>query len=288
MHEAPLPVQPYIAAWPLGTFLVCVITVAGLIAFLRHAARRSWLSFALGLTAAFLVFCFVIKGVRTVDSVPEIAQHIIARPVAQNVEPESTEVVSTDIVRPDIASSAEVNADSSAKASLPEWTQRNPIRDGERRIVVIKGGRFASEEEAELHALDQATIVATQEFRQLDPQGQATRLPIHRGIVVTTAIKKRFLEVREHDFGKSKGLMYQVWLQLELSPDLGDRIAAPWREAAVNARIRLLAGSGIWLTAVLGLIAFAFRWDSARQGRNRTAVFVTVVIVAAGSLLLIA
>ncbi len=285
MQEPPPQFQTSLAPWALLTIIGGIVVIAGLSSFLlKQTAVRSRLTFALGLLVAGPLCGAVLLGFMPVgvkvdsSSTTQLVQRVAAPP---------TSVVTQREV-PEDAASAEPKTDNSLKSPLPEWTQRNPIREGERRIVVISGGRFASEDEAELHALDQATIVVTQEYRQLDPQRQGTRLPMHRDLVVKTAIKKRFLETREHDFGKLKGLMYQVWLQLELSPDLGDQIAAPWREAAVEARIRLLAGIGIWLTAVMGLTAFAFRWDNARQGRNRMAVFATVVIVAAGSLLFIA
>ena len=284
MHEAPLPFQPDLAIWSLLTFIGGIIVIAGLVSLARQTAVRSRLPLALGLLAAgtlcgALLMGFMKVGV-SVDSssTPQLTQRAVATHVREMTQAEL----------PDANASAEYNTESTANSPLPEWTKRNSIRDGERRTVAINGGRFASEKEAELHAIDQATLLATQEFRQLDPQRHGRRLESHRDEVQRTAIKKRFLEVREHDFGKSKGLMYQVWLQLELSPDLGDRIASPWREAAVSARIRLLATSGIWLTAVMGLIAFAFRWDTARQGRNRKMLCVTVMIAAVGSLLLLA
>ena len=285
MQELARQFQTSLAPWALLTIIGGIVVIAGLSSFVvKQTAVRSRLPFAVGLLAAGILCGIVLLGFMSVGvSVDSSSRTQSAKRVAT---PPTPVVAQREV--PEDAASAEPKTDNSLKSPLPEWTQRNPIREGERRIVVISGGRFASEDEAELHALDQATIVVTQEYRQLDPQRQGTRLPMHRDLVVKTAIKKRFLETREHDFGKLKGLMYQVWLQLELSPDLGDQIAAPWREAAVNARIRLLAGIGIWLTAVMGLTAFAFRWDNARQGRNRTAVFATVVIVAAGSLLFIA
>lgn len=311
MHEAPLPFQPDLAAWSFIALLVLVTVVAGLIALLKQAVVRSqqpvtsFLLVAGILLGLALLGGLTLTGVKTTvvstpvsDSSSASFQRFdsaptIAIPTSVTSETKSDILISPDrepdgIIPPVASTVTTGKTESTAKPSLPEWTQQNTTRDGERKIVVIEGGRFASEEEADLHALDEATAVATKEFRHLDPRGQATRLPAHRDEIQRTAIKQRFLENREHDFGKSKGVMYQVWLQLELSPDLGNRIAAPWREAAVNARIRLLAGASIWLTAVMGLLAFAFRWDTARQGRNRTAIFATVLIVAAGSLMFIA
>jgi hypothetical protein len=153
--------------------------------------------------------------------------------------------------------------------------------------VVVKSGPWASVAEAELHAYDEAASVAAAEFWHLDPRGVGPRLAVHSSEVRQTN-PKRFDEVTETDFGKFTAPMHQVWLQVELSPQLGERFAEPWRQAAVEARMRLLAGGGIWLTAVTGLIAFALRLDAARQGQQRIAVCVVTVVLAVGGLLFVA
>ena len=288
MNSVPLQVQPNLALWSFGVFVVFMLVIFGVTAFVKHVFERPRLPALFAVMAAFLLFGAVLLlsglvGTRSPQMISPAQPAVLPQPDAPILFAEQPEAVPPVVVSPN-----EVSSDGSTKPQLPEWTTRNPVRDGQRRLVVLNGGRFASEEEAELHAFDQATLLATQEFRRLDPQGIGSRLEIHRDEIRRTAIKQRFLEVREHDFGKSKGLMYQVWLQLELTPDLGERLAAPWRQAAIDARVRTLAACGIWLTAIAGLTSFAFRWDSKRQGRNRTALCVTVVIVAAGSLLFVA
>lgn len=283
MNSAPLEINPNLASWSFGMFFVFMLLVFGVIAFLKHAFERPRLPALFAVMAALLSF-----GVVLLFFVGTVSQNTPTPPaVPQPVVP-SLFAELPEAVPPVVASPTEVSVDGSTKTPLPEWTTRRPVLDGKRKLVVLNGGRFASEEEAELHAFDQATLIATQEFRHLDPQSQARRLEVHSDEIRRTAVKQRFLEVREHDFGKSKGPMYQVWLQIELTQELGERLATPWRQAAVDARVRTLAAWGIWLTVFAGLISFAFRWDSARQGRSRTALCVTVVIVAAGSLLFVA
>lgn len=172
--------------------------------------------------------------------------------------------------------------------ALPEWTRQAVRIDGQRKLVVISSGRFASEQEAELHGLQQAAVVAAKEYSSLDPRGIGAVAPEHPDLVKNLAIKRQFSEVAQHDFGKFQAPMYQRWLQIELTSELGDRIAAPWRQAVVEARLRLLAGIGLWATAATALSAFALRLDSAWKGRRRSAIVGAVIVLTLGSLALIA
>lgn len=176
----------------------------------------------------------------------------------------------------------------SASTAPPAWTQQPRQVDGKRTWLVVKSGRFASLEEAERIAFDEAVTAVTREFRELDPRGSGDRAASHVDLVRLSAVRQRFDEVVEHDFGKFKAPMYQVWLQLELTPELGEQIAAPWRQAAVEARLKALSGWGLWSTAVAALVAFALRLDAAWTGRRRAAVVTTTIALALGSLLFFA
>ena len=316
MQEVPLPFSPGLALWSLVMFLVFALLIGGAIALLKKLAHGNHRLMVVPLLMAGILMLGVMLlffARSSHDSPAQVAMTSPPLPMTSPPLPAMTPMVATasKIVRPESTTSTaarespiettllvpenpsaestvEVAAKNPADKQLPEWTKLKLVLDGKHKLVVVNGGRFASEEEAELHAFDQAAAVAAQEFRQFDPQGLGNRLEIHRDVIRQNAVKQRFLEEREHDFGKSKGLMYQVWLQIELSPELRERFAAPWRQATIDARIRTLAGWGIWLTVAAGVIAFAFRLDSARQGRNRASLCVMTVILAVGSLLLIA
>lgn len=170
----------------------------------------------------------------------------------------------------------------------PEWT-RQPVRvDGSRKLIVVSSGRFASEEEATLHGFQQAAATAVKEYSSLDPRGVGAVQPQHSDVVKETAIKQRFLEVTQHDFGKFKAPMHQLWLQVELTPELGERVAEPWRQAAIKARLRTLTGWSVWGTAAAALAAFALRLDAAWNGRRRALVAGTAIVLTLGSLAFLA
>ena len=82
--------------------------------------------------------------------------------------------------------------------------------------------------------------------------------------------------------------MHQVWLRVELSPQLGQRFAEPWRQVAVAARLRALTGWSVWGTAAAALIAFALRLDAAWNGRRRGIIVGTAAALMLGSLVFLA
>lgn len=193
-------------------------------------------------------------------------------------QPKIIEPESFTVTVPSHGDDAAVN-----ESSLPEWTKLKSYVDGKRTLVVVKSGRFASLDEAERTALDEAVAAATQHFRDLDPRGIGDRFVTQLAPVEQT-VKQRFEETTEHDFGKFKAPMHQVWLQIELTPEVGEQIALPWREAAVEARLRTLGLWGIGITVVAALVAFALRLDSVWNGRGRTGIVVATIALALGCL----
>ena len=173
-------------------------------------------------------------------------------------------------------------------AARPEWTRQSTHVDGRTKFVVVSSGRFASEQEAELHGYQQAAVIAAKEYSSLDPRGIGAVQPQHADLIKNNAIKQRFLEVAQHDFGKFQAPMHQLWLEVALTPELGERLAEPWRQAAVDVRLRTLGGWGLWGTAAAALAAFGLRLDSAWNGKRRAVIGGTVVALALGSLAFIA
>lgn len=182
------------------------------------------------------------------------------------------------------SSAGEVEA-AKSDVERPEWTRQPARIDGNRKLVVVSSGLFASREEAELHGFQQAAAIAVKEFSSFDPRGSGAVQPQHTDMIKETAVKIRFMEtIAQYDFGKFKAPMHQLWLQVELTPELGERLAEPWRQAAVEARLRTLTGWSLWGTAAAALTAFALRLDAAWNGRRRAVVAGTAIVLTLGSL----
>ena len=201
------------------------------------------------------------------------------------VEPQEARPVTSSLSKVDAKIPVTTEEESlKSTAARPEWTRQKTRVDGRKKFIVVSSGRFASEEEVELHGIEAAAAVAVKEFALLDPRGIGAVQPQHFNLVKENAIKRRFSEVAQTDFGKFQGPMQKLWLEVELTPELGERLAEPWRQAAVDARLRTLGTWGLCGTVAAALAAFGLRLDSVWKGRHRAAVGGMVVALALGSL----
>ena len=265
---------------------------------------RIWLLLAIGLVA--ITFTLLLIKVRhwpqAIRSIAISGMAVIATAAivgfmwvglaSQQVRPENLRVVSSaagSATSPVVNVAAEnpmiSNAESiKSAAARPEWTRQSTHVDGRQKLIVVSSGRFASEQEAELHGYQQAAVIAAKEYSSLDPRGIGAVQPQHADLIKDSAIKRQFPEVTQHDFGKFQAPMHQLWLEVALTPELGERLAEPWRQAAIDARLRMLGGWGLWGTAAAALAAFGLRLDSAWNGKRRAVIGGTVAALALGSL----
>ena len=293
--SAPLDFKPDLALWSLLTFGVLL----GVLILVLSAVRRS--SQPAQVTAKFFVLgavllAIIVLGTFTRRTGPirpqEIPMPIKDPPVLRPVSvagPSSSgnlSASSSDVETNSVKAEAESNK---PDVQLPEWTRQSTWVAGANTFVVVKSGRFATLEEAELHAFDEAGQAAARHYRPLDPSGVGGCASIQRELVRQQAIRDRFEEISRHDFGAMKDYpMHQVWLRVELSPQLGQRFAEPWRQVAVAARLRALTGWSVWGTAAAALIAFALRLDAAWNGRRRGIIVGTAAALMLGSLVFLA
>lgn len=260
----------------------------GIIVVLAIALAWRWRSEVVRVLPSLLltlaVVLFVFFGLKWSRGVA--TQTALQHEAARDAELQMTQRVLSS--RATESASAPVVAElDSAKPDVeqPEWTRQPARVDGSRKLIVVRSGRFSSEEEAVFHGFQQAAVTAVKENASLDPRGVGALQPQHTDMVKETAIKQRHLEtIAEYDFGKFKAPMYQLWLQVELSPELGERLAEPWRQMAVAARLEKLTGWSVWGTAAAALAAFALRLDAAWNGRRRAVVAGTAIALSLGSL----
>lgn len=272
MNAEPLTVQP---DWSLG-FMALVLVVCAA-AFTIFASRRRLPDVArvlakLGVVVVALLVAFGFAYQAQQGSSHALEKGVIpAQVMRASASPTPQTIVDLESTQP--------------ATQLPEWA-RQPVRiDGNRKFVVVNSGLFATEEEAELHGFEQAAAIAVKEYASLDPRGIGAVQPPHADLVKENAVRQKpFLEVIQYDFGKFQAPMYRLWLQVELTPELGERLAEPWRRVAVEARLRSLTGWSLWATAAAALTAFALRLDAVWAGRRRAMIAGTAVVLALGSL----
>ena len=291
-HSAPLEYQWDLALWSLLNFGVLVGACVVFLVVLRRPSEsvQSFAKLSAVIVAVFFAMLVVTKFSMPTPHVPTaffvpVDPDPPLSPLGGSLMPMVDSESSESSLR---VATAEAEP-APPTAELPEWTRKTSQVDGAKTFVVVKSGRFATLEEAELHAFDEAGQAAARHYRQFDPSGVGQCAQVQRELVRQQAIRERFEEISRHDFGVMKDYpMHQVWLRVELSPQLGERFAEPWRQAAVAIRLRMLTGWSVWGTAAAALIAFALRLDSAWNGRRRAVVVGTTAAIMLGSLMFVA
>lgn len=272
-----------------GLLLIFVVAIGFLIAVWLVNSSQTLRVFAKLIVAFAAVIVVMVLVAGLFLSKPSIQPATLSPQHAESISAVNgvPRVTSRVVESPTLVAEAEEFVNQ--KSELPEWTRQLTRIEGASTIVVVKSGLFATVEEAELHAFDEAGQAAAKQFRQLDPSGLGRCVPTQRELVRELAVRERFDETSPRNFGTLKNYpMRQVWLRLEFSPQFGEQFAEPWRHAVIEARLRTLAGWGIWSTAAAALIAFALRIDSAWNGRRRTFVVGTTIALMLGSLAFLA
>lgn len=279
MNSVPLTIEPTWDILPkvfilIGFIVVLTIVISG--RRLPEIARALAKFLVVGVLLLVIAGFFWTRGVPIQTATRLETQHASSLPSAPPIESSALESPSSPVVGELESAKSEIGR--------PEWT-RQPVRvDGRRKVIVVSSGRFASEQEAELHGFQQAAVVAVKDYSSLDPRGIGDVQPQHADVIKDYAISNRFMESVSFDFGKFQAPMHQLWLEVALTPELGERLAEPWRQAAVESRLRTLGGWGVWGTAAAALAAFGLRLDSAWNGRRRLIVAGTTIALALGGL----
>ncbi len=212
-----------------------------------------------------VVFVFGTKKFREGEHVTSSLEHATVHRVELGEElsrpnpPQETDKGSSR----EVPNSAETT---SATTTLPDWARATAAPTSDRQVIA--SGRFATKEEAELQAFDLAAQAAGRVFRKFDPRGLGRMSAAQTELVKQRAIKQRFDEELEHDFGKFQAKMHQTWLQLEFSSALGDEVAQVWRSETVDERLSFLGQVAVWMTAAAALATFSLRLDATRRSRQ--------------------
>jgi hypothetical protein len=121
----------------------------------------------------------------------------------------------------------------------PEWTRREDVSSDDVRRVVLASQLWSTEEEANEELRCQTGALVRRDFERrhhglLDPEG-IRFLSDERAVEV--AVKQRYVERVDQDFGTFTGPMNRVLWQVELSPMIRTEIYPAWKKAVVENRI---------------------------------------------------
>jgi len=182
----------------------------------------------------------VLSGVTSREWSSVFSQQTAPQPVSHTQIPaidsgKSTEVRATDI-----------------EANRPAWIARGDTTVDEVRRIVLSSGLWNTEGEArrELQAKAVAMIRADFENRHHGPFSFAGQNFVNEERVAEIAVKERYLERVEQDFGKFSSPMNRLWWQIEISPVVRTEIYPAWKAGVVHNRI-VVVGTVLALLTLL-------------------------------------
>ena len=145
---------------------------------------------------------------------------------------------------------AEPSSDIPVDVNRPKWAVESDTTNGDVRLIVIPSKLWSSEEEASQELLPRVGTIVREDF---DSMQKSIWTRTSRGLlsdpqVAQFAIKRRYLERIEQDFGTFTAPMCRLWIQIELSPGVRTEIYPAWNAAVVGNRILMIGAILSWVT----------------------------------------
>ncbi|WP_373653526.1 hypothetical protein [Schlesneria sp. DSM 10557] len=133
------------------------------------------------------------------------------------------------------------------------WMEVGDTTVGEVRQIVLASKLWSTAEEAAREIEPRAAALVRADFQSRHPSAFSTSssLLLPDDGILQSAVKKRYVETVEQNFGTFSAPMYRLWLQVEISPVVRTEIYPLWKTAAVDSRIIALGT----LIATLTLLA---------------------------------
>ena len=134
----------------------------------------------------------------------------------------------------------------------PEWIRAGDQTIGDVRQVVLTSKLWSTATEAteELQPIAAELVRADFQARHENRFGGRSHRFLTDERILYSAVKKRYLEPIDQDFGAFSAPMYRLWMQVEISPVVRTELYPAWKSGAVGERI-------IALGAILGLLTLA-------------------------------
>lgn len=143
-------------------------------------------------------------------------------------------------------------AESDLAANRPKWTNGGDRLEGDVRQIVISSKLWSTEEEAKNELQAKASEIVREDFSRR-----------HQGLINSTsfrflsderlikvAVKERYLERSERDFGTFSSPMNRLWWLVEVSPIVRTELYPSWKSAVVQNRV-LMVGTTLALFTLL-------------------------------------
>lgn len=145
---------------------------------------------------------------------------------------------------------AEPFSDIPVDVDRPKWAVESDTTNGDVRLIVLPSKLWSTEEEASQELLPRVATIVREDF---DSMQKSIWTRTSRGLLSDTqvaqfAIKRRYLDRIEQDFGTFTAPMCRLWMQIELSPGVRTEIYPAWNAAVVGNRILVTGAILAWVT----------------------------------------
>lgn len=151
----------------------------------------------------------------------------------------------------------------------PAWVDLPRTTDGLSDLVVLSSQQFSTREEAEQALSAEALELVSRDLQQLYPGKPRSSWQPTGEQIQKVAVKQKYVEVADRDFGKFSHPMYRVWWQVELSPEVRTEFLPAWRQSLTTLRIRQIGVVVSTLVLITSLIAICCRLDVLTRGTRR-------------------
>lgn len=159
------------------------------------------------------------------------------------------------VAQPSLVQPASVSApvaESDLTANRPKWTNSGDRLEGDIRQIVISSKLWSTEEEAKNELQAKASEIVREDFARRH-QGliNSTSLRfLNDERLIKVAVKERYLERTERDFGSFSSPMNRLWWLVEVSPIVRTELYPSWKSAVVQNRV-LMVGTTLALITLL-------------------------------------
>ncbi len=180
------------------------------------------------------------------------------------------------------------SSESKIGVNLPKWIQDGDNTFGDVRRTVLSSGIWSTEAEARQELLPRAASIVRADFdeRHHGPLDRAGLRFLSDERVIEAAVKEKYVELAEQDFG----MMYRLWWQIEVSPVVRTELYPAWKAAVVGNRVIVIGTVLALLTLAANATALFAKLKSVPNRRSiYTAAVVATSAVAwiAGDLLVV-
>lgn len=141
---------------------------------------------------------------------------------------------------------------------IPQWAKEPfTVTEGDRTRHVLMSKRYATEDEAR-DDLEVTAQAALNEYMQKRYPG-ISGMQIENDMDDIGALKRELVVTYPLQVGEFEEEVKQIYWQLELTPEMGEKIAAAWRPNEVHQRLIYLAVGLAAVTLLMGLGAVLTR-----------------------------